>query len=321
MDAGGLVAKRQKPQKRSHRKTFLKRHKKRIMELENEDYTQREILNMLGREWFANGDRTLTIAERLYKDCGLTKAFSKKLAIVIEPLQNTCYSDAQLFDIALEYAHGHYDSRFDKRKPFPFPDHPINTWITTSELTFCNLDTHIDNAESVVNALNAFDKYTLVYHTTSWTFGIDILKNGVDHEMGRKCLDFGLKPSFYSTEDLNTAIEWGRKKMKTWYGQVCIVVFAMAKTRDRNLRQKSFREASEEWSELVTQSRVCQTKKNELDKYDIVNGPMCANVHQVHMPGFRAIAHNNVKYQWASKTETADAYMNTCVIGVLFFER
>ena len=48
---------------------------------------------------------------------------------------------------------------------------------------------------------------TFWFHGTSWEFAKQILKNGIQIEKGTSNLDFGIKPSFYLTCDINNAYE------------------------------------------------------------------------------------------------------------------
>ena len=78
--------------------------------------------------------------------------------------------------------------------------------------------------------------------------------------------------------------------------------------------------ATKEWMKNVGESRTCFKANNfrqYLDKYDMVYGPMCANVKQASN-GAVPQTHNEPIYQMASKSDNFDAYTSRCLNKVYF---
>jgi hypothetical protein len=158
-------------------------------------------------------------------------------------------------------------------------------------------------------------KYQMYFHATNWDALQDIIENGPDCRDGRQCLDFGRTPSFYVTHDLKTAINWCEKKRIVFQSECGIVIFALPiKEYDD---YKRFDSPTDEWKILVKDSRSCR-KKNELDRYNFVYGPMLENVEAVKKNNAMANAHNPIKWQLASKNPVSDKILKNSIIGAIF---
>lgn len=131
---------------------------------------------------------------------------------------------------------------------------------------------------------------------------MDILKNGPDHTRGRRCLDFGVRPGFYTTPDVDMAMDWGTKKRGWWRGQAAVLVFAL---NPSGLKHKHVWEANE-WTTMVRSSRMCRVRKNALDDFDVVEGPVCRNPGSVTRESQIAPMPHPGMYQVTSKSDEGD---------------
>jgi hypothetical protein len=154
------------------------------------------------------------------------------------------------------------------------------------------------------------------FHATNLRSAIDIAEQGISHASGRKCMDFGILPSFYMTPDVSVAIEWCTVNKLRWQGEMCILVFIIPTASSVALKTKEFDSNTSEWIDLVTSSRRCKMKFNDLDKFDAVYGPMVANVKSIHSKLARP--HKKLKFQLASKSIASDVYFKSCFAGAIF---
>ena len=65
-------------------------------------------------------------------------------------------------------------------------------------------------------------------------------------------------------------------------------------------------------------SRRCNIVYQNLDQYDMVYGPMCANVESVVNNHKDAKTHHIVKYQMTSKSTAYDHYISNKLAAVIF---
>ena len=82
-----------------------------------------------------------------------------------------------------------------------------------------------------------------------------------------------------------------------------------------------FSSATKNWINLTTDSRLCESSKNEMDDCDFVYGPMVANVHQVKYNKHKARTHNPPKYQLASKNNTSDKLLQQSIHSFIWMSK
>lgn len=159
-----------------------------------------------------------------------------------------------------------------------------------------------------------------LFHATSWMYAQDIIINGVDHDKGRRCLDFGIRRGFYTTKNVNMAISWAVKKYAFWKIEVAILVFKVSKSFIETSKYIEFLATTKEWQDWVKHSRKCWGKKNILDDADFVYGPVCANPHKIsqNQKIHDAIAETRDElFQFVSKSDVADEILTKSLIGTL----
>lgn len=265
-----------------------------------------------------------------FKKVNLNQPFVKLLEIVgikrtvaialydrVEPLlDDSSFTLEQLFEICLECTLGKYKEYRPELK-FLYNQ----TSIPSTKGYIYNIDKQtvsqvtIEELRKVAGTTPALCLY---YHTTSWRAFDIIGRVGIDTSRCRTCCDFGISPSFYLTPSIATAIDYAKKRAALENDEMCIMVFALPSQLP--LRVKWFKRPSAEWGRLVASSRICQDSDNELDKYDFIYGPMCANPNQVRTHDALPIAHSPVKYQLATKYDSRRTVAD-CLIGTIFLAK
>ena len=108
--------------------------------------------------------------------------------------------------------------------------------------------------------------------------------------------------------------------MFIWSNESCIIVFATELPCSK-LAIKSFVSPNKDWRHLTATSRQCEENRNELDAYDVVCGPMVANVNGIIHEKQTAKAHKPSKHQCAFKSDRADLYLMKHMIGVVWLDK
>ena len=240
----------------------------------------------------------------------LRKTYFRKYKRIFSPIQNTCYDDDQLRNIIIEYATGKYDPIGKKDVPYLYNPTQINEVYTLPKLfnakyKHVNVPQTQDMSSRISEIIKQynFDPSSCLYHATNWRSAKNILMEGPSFYHGSPCQDFGASPSFYVTNDLSLALQWGQRRGTHWFGEICVLVFVNPEIS--SMKSKSFSIPDEEWKKLTWKSRNCV--KNNLDAYDYVSGPMLANVQHVkNAKKPTSVAHSPVKWQMASKTHASD---------------
>ena len=253
---------------------------------------------------------------------GLSRSVAHKYYTIIGKLQGTCYTTSQLIDVVIEYALGKYDPIRSVGARFYYDDRPVNVAFTTNgpmgPITNVNVSAITDGAKALAPIKNK--RRRLFFHCTNYAGALNIATRGPVSSKGRKCLDFGITPSFYLTPDIQVASEWGQKKSALWHDEVALVVFEMDVPSNYE-DAKIFKVPDLEWSTLVSSSRQCIEDENDLDGFKFIFGPMLSNpdkvkrgkdVPRVHLP--------RMKLQLATKTREADAILKQIMIGVIWLE-
>lgn len=284
-------------------------------------------MTKFARMWFSSINTELC-EETLYQ-IGLSKIISRRLYKVIEPLTDASYTNEQLFDYALEYLLGTFLPISTVDTQYFVKDIPEDEWINHDQYGYCfNISKSktewidYNRLEKAINEIHRKD-HTIFYHCTNWKNSLNIINNGPSNHFGRKCLDFGIRPSFYLTPNIDVALSWGLKSNSIWGKEVAILAFHVSdkilKSRQNSYKVKFFENATDEWKQLTSSSRRCQVNKNELDDYHFVYGPMLANVPKIHIED--AKAHKPIKYQLASKKDKTERYLKKNYIGTIWLNK
>lgn len=265
--------------------------------------------------------------ERIIYDIGLKKKVAANLwKKVIQPIFDTCYNEEQLFDIAIEHLLNDSISEYSNNSYyFDLPEH--NKWFYNPDIHegfMINYDDRVSISE-IISSLEKIDSVKqkndfYLFHCTNWNSANNIINSGVDHRKGRMCLDFGIRSGFYLTKDIIMAKAWGNKRKDDWKNKIAIVIFRMNPKKIMSLRFKNFRNADDEWERLVNSSRQCKEKKNELDSFDFVRGPICKNPRLIVKENAKPIASNTL-FQYASKTDKADESLQENFVGCIWIKK
>lgn len=227
------------------------------------------------------------------------------------------YTYEQRVDFIIEYTCTKYKPTTNK--PFLFNFEVVNTWYKHDDHNYYNAES-IEHCEIVLSSLKAESKNEkFYYHCTNYRNALSIIKHGPVHDYGRKCCDFGILPSFYMTPHVHTAIEYCHYLRKLYYNEVCVVMFKLNNTKKQ--AYVHFPTASKKWVDLTTESRVCESIKNELDDCDFVYGPMVANINQVKHKIEKAKPHRPPKLQLASKSKESDNILAQSVHGIVWIRK
>jgi len=305
------------------RKAFLNAHIDETTTELLDDRREAEVLELFTNDWLDKALQSGSSAtdEDIIYATGLRRAAARHLFRTIAPLYGTCYTRRQLLEIAIECALGRYKP-MNVPGPYLF-DAPLKQWTVNTlfknvfnATSLETIDEHVLPPPFSTFLSSPASAATIFFHATSWACADNIMKRGIAHLTGRKCLDFGMQPSFYLTPSLADAKEWCAKKRRVWCDQACILVFHVPS--NPTLKHKRFATANEEWVDLVTESRLCEANFNELDNCDLVYGPMAANPEAIEKGEARARPHRRARFQLASKSNSSDTYLRHCYTGCIF---
>lgn len=266
-----------------------------------------------------------TLEQSLLK-LGIKPSKVRETLYVMAPLENTCYTNKQLLEKAIEYVLGWY-------KPITTPDasyfyKPDTTaiWIPHEKKEIMNMTysctyTIIPRFERKVASLFPESEGKVFFHTTNWKGAINIM-NVINRNAGRTCLDFGYYPSFYVSETVQDAIDWGFKNARAWHNEVAIMAFHVPMDFQKDFHFKDLRQNKEEWKWVVTTSRDCKELSEMIEyeeRYDFIYGPMLANPPYYATEGPRM--HRPPTLQLAAKTNTASRFLYKCMKGAFVFKK
>jgi hypothetical protein len=249
------------------------------------------------------------------RSLGLTHNKTNELLPICRSLLGSSYTNIQIIDVAIEYAMGHYD--------------PIRWRYFTTEArkhtslhqirSICSISLE-PQLQTLLNAIPKDKESTeLYFHTTSWASCLSIL-NGISHGIGRECLDFGLYPGFYLSQDICVALDWGSKLNKTMKNQIGILVFSLPRRFPDTLKRKHL--VGREWKDVTHASRRCKKQPLELEQllgYDFVYGNMVGNVGDIEH-GIRPEPHTPAKLQLVSKSAKGDVYLQDHIVKCIYFD-
>jgi hypothetical protein len=266
-----------------------------------------------------------TLEESLLK-MGVKPGKVGEAVYVLKPLQNTCYTQKQLLDVALEYLLGFY-------KPIAPPDAShflqptvLSEWMPYHKKAIMNVSyscrhTAIKRFEQQIES--TFPKLggKVFFHTTNWGGATNIM-HMIDVTKSRMCLDFNYKPSFYASESVADAIEWGVKNSRKWQDEIAIIAFYLPQDFHKDFEFKDLTEDAEEWKWVVTSFRNC-AKSHDVKEYDelhdFIYGPMLANPEYYNIEG--PLLHRLPLMQLVAKTREATRYLYKCMKGAFVFRK
>lgn len=279
-----------------------------------------------GSLWFEEQGFDTSIAKTLV-NLGFSTSIAKQADYAISPLQNTCYTNAQLIQIAIQYAMGYYKSMTAPDVTHFYSPNQLEEWILYRNTRIMNIKESCST--TLVPKLDAFLKPSLkqdtqyFFHTTSWENSLRILTQ-LDHTNGHTCSDFGITPSFYMSDKLTHALKWGKHLQKKYANEIATVIFAIPKIFPSHLRYKELK--GENWKSAVVKSRQCvplephEINIPEIAPYDLVFGDMLVNPQQV-TENRPPRTHIPPKKQLASKTYQADRFLQNCIVGVFVYNK
>ncbi len=309
------------------RKSFIKKFRSEHVDFDFEGELDEYWMQCAVDKAYSENINTHSFTDLLC-NIGLKKSVAKYIwNIIIEPVYDTCYTEEQLFDIAIEHV-------FGKTKPlFGNTSYYLN--LPTENEWYYHKKTKgfaINYNESVEikdiirtldqkrnNApqnLSERDKFYL-FHCTSWRAAKSIIKNGVNLDHGRQCLDFGIKRGFYMSKDIMIAQKWGEKKKGGWGNEIAIIIFELTYSQMTNYKVKMFENANKDWIHLVKRSRKCKDEKNILDTFDFVYGPICKNPKDVAKKGVNPVPFDN-RFQFVAKSRESETLLENNYIGCIW---
>lgn len=249
---------------------------------------------------------------------GLRKTKAAKYANIFENADSHSYD--QIMDMIVSYVLGEYGPIGPTGQPYLYVPEKVDEWFTTTidgKQTRC-YNIKDPSPKKLESSLSSLREGQLYFHACIWPHARDIITSGVIRDYGRMCLDFGIRRSFYTTPDLATALNNCTKLYHNMHGESAIVVFCVLGFD--GTQYKKYSSATDEWVDKTTESRQCKLKKNALDAFDFVYGPMVANVKGVKR-GERACAHRPPKFQLASKSDRSDSLLSGWVHGIMFLKK
>jgi hypothetical protein len=311
------------------KKSQVQRRLQHIKEKDIDDFPLDVIVTGFAHAWHhakrnQGGDINHTLT-----DMGLNKSTAEELTAVLGPLQGSCYTDSQLYNIGVAYLLGYYKPARGPKAKFFRSANQINTWLTEEgDHPFINIGYSCSpiNAPTVQAALNTLHysanngESAFYYHATSWSYAASILEY-IDFTRGSRCQDFGLTPGFYLSDVLEHALDWGEKKSRLFKNEVAIVVFRVPRniTKETHYRVLD----GELWSRVVKESRRC-LQKNELVEIrgdDFLYGSMVANPQAVRDGLEEPVEHANPKKQLVSRSRRGDVFLQKHKLGCIYFQK
>lgn len=273
------------------------------------------------------------------KKIGLSSQVARHLNHIFSPIKDTCYTNSQLINIAVEYLLGRNKPMIaddgTRRECIPTVDHPFDTNSVGKWFFEKNYRQRIMNlpCSDIKNILKYINRNTistlqynkkdsdLYYHSTSWQSCINIMENGISCSKGRTYLDFGQEPGFYMWDTLKDAIMWTKNNSNQNYTEDAIIVFSLPKQLPEDLKYKELKD--DEWASVTKKSRSrVKNDKNipEIHRCGLVYGDMVANPNEVERGG-EPRPTNPPKKQLVSRRDIANDYIFERIVGVLFFKK
>ncbi len=293
--------------------------------------TNKDLTQYYGNEEYFIKDAAMYVIQQLPPEiflydglvlAGFTEESAREAYEAIELLINTSYSQQQLYEIAINYLVSDiYEPLTSSKANYYISPETVGFSVEYKNTNIFNIQYKCENTNTVKDFIQTLlpPNMNLYYHATNWRSCLSIL-DGVNHNKGSDCLDFGYTNSFYLSPDLSTALRWGSANEKRFKKEIAIVVFAIQKIpSDINILE--YKSPTKGWAYFVELSRKCLIENyNKLDDYDFVKGPILANPQKVidKTEAPRAIKNS---IQLASKTEEADKFLDSCLVGSFMFKK
>lgn len=260
---------------------------------------------------------------------GLRSDVADALGLLLEPLQDSRYTDNQILDTAIYYLLQWYEPVTDNHATHLLRSDVVDTWITythsSKEVTIFNISQTcsskaISAIEEALTYIPAPPDHTYFFHTTSWKGSLNIMEY-VDRDHGRRGLDFGIYPGFYMAETALDCLDWGAKKNRLWGNETAIMIFSVPKILPAQLSYKELR--GHEWSSVITQSRLCKEIREfpSIRSIDLIYGVIARNPTAVEQGGTEPLPHTPPIKQFVSKSDAGDAFLHTCLLGCIYFRK
>ncbi len=294
------------------------------------DYNENEHVVGLIKNYARRFGWTGTI-EGTLRSFGLRAEKARLMRHLFEPLEGECYTRSQIIDMAIEQLFGLGLRMIGEKKSRHYIQPEQNDiWFLHEEsgkhiYNFPGrcISEHTRALYETIHRLHPpTDNYDFYYHTTNWEGGVSLLE-GINHNAGRNCLDFGWTPSFYVGPKLKDAVEWGVKRSLLTGNETALLVFRIPKQIPPELHYREL--VGTDWVAVTKKSRMCVPKiyneLRELRGIDLVYGPMVYNPIEVHDSLEKPITHNPPKFQLASKTDKGDKFLYEHMIGAIFFQK
>lgn len=339
-NGGGMIKSASQPHRKGRKQSLLNLFRKagwkqsaldqRFQTLTDDMVSQNDIhtstVQGFSSLWFEEQGFDTSIAKTLIH-MGVTASVAKKTDYAISPLQNTCYTNAQLIQIAIQHTMGYYKPMTAPNTTHFYSPNQVEEWIPYRNTRIMNVKEPCSTTltSKLDTFLSMIKKQGMQYffHTTAWESSLRILTQ-LDHTNGHKCLDFGVTPSFYMSDKLVHALKWGEHLQKRHANEIATVIFAIPKIFPSQLRYMELK--GENWKSAVTKSRHCVSLEPheinipEIALYDLVFGDMVANPQQV-AENKPARTHKPPKKQLASKSYQADRFLQSCIIGLFVYNK
>jgi hypothetical protein len=256
---------------------------------------------------------------------GLLPEVVAVLVPLLEPLQNSSYTDYQILDTAILYLLGNYAPIAPINTTHIIQSDQVNKWVEYEDsIQIYNLSQNCSmNAllflDEAVSQLPLATGHSFFFHTTSWGGSLNIIDK-VDRMVGRRCLDFGIYPGFYMSETVRDCLDWGAKKSKIWGNETAIMIFAIPNTLPSHVSLKELQ--GREWLNITKQARECKLTQElkSIRSVDLLYGNMVSNVVVVSM-GENPIPHTPPKKQLVSKSDNGDTFIHSCLVGCIYFQK
>ena len=287
-------------------------------------YRDNEIIEAFVSLWYNTYGFDTTIEKTLRK-IGLNASIAKHLDRLYAPLRNNCYTDEQLIALTIQHQMGRFNPITSPTTTHYYRPDTLDIWIPFQNTQCLNIPYRCSKSlhEHYSRALKQLPKNMrqkqFFFHTTNWKSGLSILKS-IHRARSPRCTDFGMLPGFYTTPSFHDALDWGQKRGDGFSNEVAIIVFSIPVRFSSKFKYSKLE--GEDWSHVVAESRRCADPDVVLsvDEVDFVYGPMLANPKDVR-EGASPQMHVPPKYQLVSKSDAADKFLQTCIVGCLCFQK
>lgn len=306
--------------------TLLNRMTDRFIPHGNDELYMEQLMKALAAQQGIQG----SIYDSL-RTLGVRDEVALKVEYVLEPLENTCYSESQLLDIAIEYLTGKYKPITPPTTTHPIEPSKLNVWFpyTYQEKSLllyniphrCNTNQVVRQFANALRMVPLDGQPDILFHSTSWGSTYSIM-DAVSHDAGRACRDFGVKPGFYMSTTIEDCIEWCVNNSDRWSNETAIFIFKIPNPLPTDIQIKYIE--GEEWTTLTKESRECKQEIVELKAlrgYDLLYGNMVRNTYNVRKGINTPKPHRPPKKQLVGKTDKADEFLHRCLVGCVYFQK